>query len=310
MENKAHAVVAGAFTLLLLLATLAAIMWFGGKREAVTEYVVVTQQNVTGLNLQAQVRYRGIRVGRVESVQLDKHNPRDILIRISIAKDVPVTGGTIAKLGYQGLTGIAHVLLEDTGKDPTPVVHRGKPPRIPMQPSLMQEFADSGGAVLRQANEVLTNINQLLNAENRSRISKTMANLETGSANLTATLAEAKAVLADDRIKRLGPAIANIEGAAGEARNALREAGKLLPHMIALTEKLDQMVGEANGEGLAASSVRMQELGRELTQTSRQLNRVLQMLEAAPQSVIYGPPSAAPGPGEPGFVTPTTSEKP
>lgn len=310
MENKAHAIVAGAFTLLLLLATLAAIIWFGGEREAVTEYVVVTRQNVTGLNLQAQVRYRGIRVGRVESVQLDKEDNRDILIRVSISKDVPVTQGTIAKLGYQGLTGIAHVLLEDTGKNPTPVVHEGKPPRIPMQPSLMQEFADSGGAVLRQANELLTNINQLLNAENRSRISKTLGNLETGSTHLTATLAEAKAVLADDRIKRLGPAIANIEGAAGEARNALREAGKLLPHMIALTEKLDRMVGEANGEGLASSSVRLQELGRELTQTSRQLNRILQMLEAAPQSLIYGPPPAAPGPGEPGFVTPTTSEKP
>lgn len=310
MENKAHAVVAGAFTLLMLLATLAAIMWFGGKREAVTEYVVVTRQNVTGLNLQAQVRYRGIRVGRVESVQLDKEDSRDILIRISISKDVPVTQGTIAKLGYQGLTGIAHVLLEDTGKNPAPVAQGANLPRIPMQPSLMQEFADSGGAVLRQANELLTNINQLLNAENRSRISKTMANLETGSANLTATLAEARAVLADDRIKRLGPAIANIEGAAGEARNALREAGKLLPHMIALTEKLDRMVGETNGEGLAASSVRMQELGRELTQTSRQLNRILQMLEAAPQSLIYGPPAAAPGPGEPGFVNLISSEKP
>ncbi|MBK9447704.1 MAG: MCE family protein [Betaproteobacteria bacterium] len=310
MENKAHALIAGTFTLLLLVATLAAIWWFGGKREAVSEYLVVTRQNVTGLNLQAQVRYRGIRVGRVESVQLDPEDARDILIRITIARDVPVTQGTIAKLGYQGLTGIAHVLLEDTGKNTAELARGDKLPRIPMQPSLMQEFADSGGAVLRQANELLTNVNQLLNAENRSRISKTLANLETGSANLTATLAEAKAVLADDRIKRLGPAIANIEGAAGETRNALREAGKLLPHMISLTEKLDQMVGETNGEGLAASSARMQELGRELTLTSRQLNRLLQMLEAAPQSIIYGPPSAAPGPGEPGFVPFTKPEKP
>lgn len=306
MENKANALIAGIFTLLLLVATLAAVWWFGGKREAVSEYVVATRQNVTGLNLQAQVRYRGIRVGRVESIRLDPEDSRDILIRVTIAKDVPVTQGTIAKLGYQGLTGIAHVLLEDTGKNPTPVEQGVKLPRIPMQPSLMQEFADSGGAVLRQANELLANVNQLLNTENRTRIGKTLANLESGSANLTATLAEARTVLADDRIKRLGPAIANIEGAASEARNALREAGKLLPHMIALNEKLDQMVGETNGEGLAASGVRMQELGRELTQTSRQLNRVLQVLEAAPQSVIYGPPLAAPGPGEPGFVTPDT----
>jgi phospholipid/cholesterol/gamma-HCH transport system substrate-binding protein len=310
MENKAHALIAGIFTLLLLIASLAAIWWFSGKREAVSEYIVATRQSVTGLNMQAQVRYRGIRVGRVESIRLDPEDSRDILIRIAISRDVPVTQGTVAKLGYQGLTGIAHVLLEDAGKDLAPLAQGTKPPRIPMQPSLMQEFTDSGGAVLRQANELLANVNQLLNTENRARIGKTLANLESGSAHLSATLAEARAVLADDRIKRLGPAIANIEGAAGEARNALREAAKLLPHVITLTEKLDQMVGETNGEGLAASGVRMQELGRELTQTSRQLNRVLQVLEAAPQSVIFGSPRAAPGPGEPGFVVPTTSEKP
>jgi ABC-type transporter Mla subunit MlaD len=34
---------------------------------------------------------------------------------------VPVTRATTAKLGYQGVTGIAHILLEDSGNDPTPL---------------------------------------------------------------------------------------------------------------------------------------------------------------------------------------------
>jgi phospholipid/cholesterol/gamma-HCH transport system substrate-binding protein len=310
MENRAHALAAGAFALFLLLAALAAIWWFGGKREATVEYLVVTPQNVTGLNLQGQVRYRGIRVGRVEAISLDPADSRNILVRISVAETVPVTKGTTAKLGYQGMTGIAHVLLEESGKDPAPVDRSRGLPRIPMQPSLLQDLSDTGSATLRQAQILLTSINELLNAENKARIGKTLANLETGSANLAATLAEARAVLADDRIKRLGPAIANIEGAAGEARSALRDVRTLVPNMISLTEKIDQMVGEANGEGLAATGVRMQALGRELAATTRQLNRVLQMLEAAPQSLIYGPPMAAPGPGEPGFVSTTSAEKP
>jgi phospholipid/cholesterol/gamma-HCH transport system ATP-binding protein len=36
-----------------------------------TDYTVVTRHNVTGLNLQGQVRYRGIRVGKVEAIELD-----------------------------------------------------------------------------------------------------------------------------------------------------------------------------------------------------------------------------------------------
>ena len=317
MENKAHALVAGVFALLLLMATLAAVWWFGGNREAVSEYLVVTRQNVTGLNLQAQVRYRGIRVGRVESVQLDPDDSRDILIRVSISRDVPITEGTVAKLGYQGLTvlpfdrideeGIAHVLLEDGGKNPALLARGNRLPRIPMQPSLLQELSDAGSATLRQGQELLISANQVLNAENRARISKTLANLEAGSAALTATLAEARALLADDRTKRLGAAIANIEGAAGEARVFLRDAGKLIPHMISLTEKIEQMVGETNGEGLSASGARLQDLSRDLAQTSRQLTQTLQAFEAAPQSLLFGPPPAQPGPGEPGFNYPASA---
>ena len=65
MENRSHALVAGLFALILGLSAVSALWWFGGKREATNQYVVLTKKNITGLNLQAQVRYRGIRVGKV-----------------------------------------------------------------------------------------------------------------------------------------------------------------------------------------------------------------------------------------------------
>ena len=115
MENRSHAFFAGLFTLLLGLSAVASLWWFGGKQEPTDEYVVVTTSNVTGLNGQAQVRYRGIRVGKVLSIELDPENPANTLIHISVTKGTPVTKATIAKLGYQGVTGIAHVLLEASG---------------------------------------------------------------------------------------------------------------------------------------------------------------------------------------------------
>ena len=96
MENKAHALAAGIFTLIIGLAVLGAIYWFGGKREKTTEYLVETTQNVTGLSVQAQVRYRGIRVGKVVDIDLDDENAQKILIRIDIDQDVPMTKGTVA----------------------------------------------------------------------------------------------------------------------------------------------------------------------------------------------------------------------
>ena len=304
MENKAHALAAGAFALFLLLASVAAVWWFGGKREATVDYLVVTRQNVTGLNLQGQVRFHGVRVGRVESIRFNPQDTKEILIRISVSEDVPLTQGTIAKLGYQGLTGIAHVQLEDRDDDLQPLDRRAGPPRILMQPSLMQELSDGAGATLKQAQVLLTSLNELLNPENKARVGKALANLESGSANLSATLAEARTLLADPRMKRIGSLVENLDGASGEMRVALREVAVLVPRMTALVEKVDQMVGETNGEGLAASSARLQELGREMTIMSRQLTHTLQMLEDAPQSLLFGPPPVAPGPGEPGFAAP------
>ena len=66
MENRSHALMAGLFTLLLGTAAILAAWWFGGKHELTREYTVVTRQNVTGLSLQGQVRYRGIRGGKVQ----------------------------------------------------------------------------------------------------------------------------------------------------------------------------------------------------------------------------------------------------
>ena len=55
-----------------------------------------------------------VRVGRVESIRFNPKDSEEILIRVSVNEDIPLTEGTVAKLGYQGLTGIAHILgLED-----------------------------------------------------------------------------------------------------------------------------------------------------------------------------------------------------
>ena len=52
MENKSHAFVAGLFALVFGVAAILAIYWLSGGRDETHEYVVVTKQNVGGLNPQ------------------------------------------------------------------------------------------------------------------------------------------------------------------------------------------------------------------------------------------------------------------
>ncbi len=65
------------------------------------------------------MRYRGLGVGKVESIKFDKAHPGQI--HILVDQNVPMTRSTYATLGlgFQGVTGIAFVQLDDTGKDVT-----------------------------------------------------------------------------------------------------------------------------------------------------------------------------------------------
>jgi phospholipid/cholesterol/gamma-HCH transport system substrate-binding protein len=122
MENKAHALAAGAFVLLVS-ALLVAMAWWlsreGGVRVA---YELSSRDSVSGLNLQAAVRFKGVQVGKVTAISFDPKVPGNVLVRISVDTNAPVTQATFATLGYQGVTGIAHVQLDDGPGPKTPLV--------------------------------------------------------------------------------------------------------------------------------------------------------------------------------------------
>lgn len=305
MENRSHALIAGVFTLMLGLVTAASIWWFGGKREVINDYVVVTRQNVTGLSPQGQVRYRGIRVGRVQSIGLDPKDVRNILIQIGVSDSVPITRGTIAKIGYQGVTGIAHIQLEETGKDLAPLMGEGGDlPRLSMQPSFIEELSQVGGEALHQIRDVLVSVNQVLNAENRERIGNTLRNLENTTRVTGETLERMRQVLNPENVRALNATVAHAEKTARQAGPFFAEARVLVGRLQAASDKFEAALGDPATGGAGALAPRLNELTLELSSTSRQINRVLQQLEDAPQSVVFGPTPDMPGPGESGFVVP------
>src|SRR5688572_31892409 len=101
MENRAHALAAGIFTLLLAIGAVAAALWFSGEAIETDEYRLISRYPVSGLNPQALVRYRGLMVGKVVDIRFDPSEPRTILIDISVRSGTPVTQGTYAQLASQ-----------------------------------------------------------------------------------------------------------------------------------------------------------------------------------------------------------------
>lgn len=114
METKANYVTVGAFTLLVLLAGFAMVYWVArvdtGGQTARLDFVI--EGSVTGLGVGSLVKFNGIDVGKVTGLSFDETNPRIVIARTVVNRNLPISSETKAVLGFTGLTGIAHIELE------------------------------------------------------------------------------------------------------------------------------------------------------------------------------------------------------
>lgn len=307
MENRAYALAVGMFMLLLGAGVVFIAMWFSGDTEKRDIYQLESRYPVTGLNLQAPVRFRGVEVGRVESIAFDSGDARSIVITVSVKRGTPITRGTWAQLGSQGVTGLAYVILDDDGGKPEllSAVESGKA-RIPVRQSFFDDLAGAGKGLVADAGQVVQRLNALLSEGNQAQLIKTLSSLEEETVRFGALAL------------KLDPTLNNLPALTDEARRALARADTLLTNMnllaLELTRRadvLEHVAKSAEQVGGATQSLsdaatddtlpRINALLEELARSSRNLDRLITELTEQPASLVFGRPAAAPGPGEPGF---------
>ncbi|MDR1350555.1 MAG: MlaD family protein [Zoogloeaceae bacterium] len=306
MENRAHALLAGLFTLLLLAATLAAFYAFGERHVETREFVLVTQQNVGGLNLQAQVLYRGIRVGKVQSIQLDPLDARNILIHVEVETFVPLNNATTARLAYQGITGLAHVLLEDGATQAESQPLTDSLPRVQMQPSFLDRLEDSLPVILAETRAFLVNANALLDTQNRQRLKQTLAHLESASQRMDAAFSRMQTMFSEENAHSLSAAVRATPLLMEDARRLVASMDQVAQR----AEKLLRDEGAMEVRPEEALIPKIRTTAHDLSLAARRFERVLDTLDRSPQNLIFGAQPATPGPGEAGFVAPAIVDSP
>jgi phospholipid/cholesterol/gamma-HCH transport system substrate-binding protein len=301
MENRAHALAAGLFVLLLGIALAAIAAWLGQDKTKTVPYTVSTSRPVTGLKVEAPVLYRGLEVGRVAAMGFDPAAPGHILITLAIAEGTPVSEETYAQLGFQGVTGLALVQLNDAapaGKPLAPGLHA----RIPLRPSLL----DSGEDLLASIGEAAARVNALLGEENQGQVRRALASVEQATAKIARLSEQFEA-----GTKQLPALIADARTATRRAERTMAEIGalatKLEPKLETAAVAADRVGAAADDAGASLRAVRdesvprMNALLEQLSRETRALDRLINTLNDQPQSVVFGTAPRPPGPGEPGF---------
>src|SRR4051812_44705400 len=178
MENKAHALAAGIFVVLLSALVLGLAAWLTRTTGVRDLYEISTRETVTGLQEQAPVRFRGIDVGKVKRIVFDPKILGNVLVRMEVDRDTPLTRDTFATLSYQGVTGLAFIQLADEGKPaPRLVPNDEVPPRIPLRPGLLARLEERGEVILERVQEVAERVNTVLSDPNQKRIASALENI-------------------------------------------------------------------------------------------------------------------------------------
>jgi phospholipid/cholesterol/gamma-HCH transport system substrate-binding protein len=321
MENKSHALAAGIFVLVVAAMLAGLAVWLTRDNANYEQYELSTKDGVSGLQPQAAVRYKGVAVGKVTRIGFDPQVTGNVLIRIAVNEQAPISPTTFAVLGYQGVTGLAHVQLDDADK-PYPELPPGPSglPRLPLKASPFGKLAEQAPAILTQVEEATRRINQVLGDGNQQKLSEALSNIAQAAGSVNTLTQRLDTTVA----QRLDPALAALPPLASDARKtlqALQQAGTSVSALAADVSKTTQRLGAEGGpidqitigtQSLARaadqfSSTTLPRLNRAADDTSRAartLSRTAGGVSDNPQLFIYGSGRIPPGPGEPGFAAP------
>jgi phospholipid/cholesterol/gamma-HCH transport system substrate-binding protein len=228
MENKAYALSAGLFTLLLGVGIAAAALWFSDDTVKTTDYLLVSHYPVNGLNEQAPVRYRGVTVGKVVSIEFAPGGAHSILIKIAVKADTPLTQGVYAQLGSQGITGLSYVMLDDDGSNTTLLT--GKLARIDVHPSFIDSVTDSGQQMIENINRVAQRVNVLLNEDNQKKMMATLGQVGRAADNVSSLTGDASVTLkrADVMFAEINDTLPRFNGLLEDVQRTSRGLDRLI----------------------------------------------------------------------------------
>jgi phospholipid/cholesterol/gamma-HCH transport system substrate-binding protein len=336
MENKSHALAAGAFVILVTAMLVALAAWLMRDTRIRDTLEFSTRESVTGLQPQAPVRYRGIAVGKVEDIEFDPKQRGNVLVTLAINQGTPITKSTYAVLGYQGVTGLAYVQLDDDGSSNELMdLSASVTPRIVLKPSLLSKLSDQGANILIQVEEATKRFNQLLSPENQKALIGSVQAVGSSASNFSNQVTAMQKILdaqfGPERtdipalVKDTRGAMQAMQATASDLSQTAKETSKTATTLGTLGQRMAEKGGTLDrvNEGLTSANSAVQAIGQsaqslsantlpratrladDAARAARSTDRVVKELGDNPQSLIFGNAPVPPGPGERGFTAPS-----
>lgn len=282
--------------------------WFSEPNE----YVIYFTGALDGLDVGADVTYRGVKVGSVREIRLSYDTQlgdvvMPVVVQIHKPGDTQVDGKRLGQLVQQLverglraqlqtpslLTGKAIVALDLFPDQPGYVrsPHEIELPTIPSVPSRIDQAAD----VLR---ELVAGLRELPLKQMSEAATRALQGLEklSNSPDLAQSLASLNQLLAKlDRLgggleRELPPLMADARASGDDLRAAVGEIRRAAHNAAQALEQINRLAADSQRDLGPQSALQYETLRalQELSQASKALQRTVEGLDQQPQSLIFG----------------------
>ncbi len=193
-----------------------------------TYYVEFVDQSVEGLEIGANVQYRGITVGEVRDIYFSEDAGDTIIVEFSAQADIPIRSDVSASVELVGISGITQLSLSG-GTQAAGYLEPGE--TITADRSFISTIFGAAETAAGGIDEIVVALSELLSDENIEEFSRLVA-------NLNATL--------DETRPGIIAAVEHIEASTRSAQSAIERIERV-------SERVEQEFSEESLAGLSQS---------------------------------------------------------
>jgi len=318
MNAKTNYTMVGLFVIMSIVLIFVFVIWLirpTDERE-LTSFKIYFTESVSGLNVDSPVKYRGVTIGKVTKMQINKANIEEIEVQILVDKDAPIKTDTVAKLKSQGITGLNYIDLSQ-GSTTTPLLCDEETDELVIKsvPSFLVKVEESFGSVSLNLSKTLHATSVLLREENQVEITKILTHLSSvvekidvaldkkNIRNFEKILLSARSTVEkmDKVMPKVDKFIGNSVDFENRVANALSSISKsylTIASSLALFEERnrngDYSMKESTAEPMKQFGITM----REMERTLNEINSILARYGDSPSNMLLQTEEADVGPGE------------
>ena len=259
---------------------------------------IVKYEKVDGLSVSNPVTMNGFKIGKVQKINFNSKNTRELLVDIIIDNDVIFPKTSLAELYETGLIGgKAIAIIPDYKNDSTIAIDgdylKGviKPGLTELVNQILPQVQLQIEAVMKNAEIVLQNINTLFDDETKKELKSSIEDFSNLTSSLSETSDEISKLIADNS-ENLTNSLSDFRSASNNIKSITdslnsNDIKSIITNLNSLVNNLNSITTSLkNSEGTAGKLINDKSIYDNLENATNQLNRLIEDIKLNPSRYI------------------------